>query len=857
MTGGGSKFLMLLSAPSSSSSSASSASSNLRLLSPLLSFSYSSHCRCYSSSPSSIRLSSLPRRQGGSCFRPFSLFFATPPSSFLFCHPVRSPFSSARALSDGFYSHSVLKDHKGGEKPGSLSGLGPSSNTPWPEWAKLLDCLRARGYLDPSSGLNLTEHEDDVISNAEQLPGDFVAAARACLSFAKDHPDVLGSLSKQDIGIVVGSASSLLFKNIVNSTRRVHTFLDDGVFHHGKAHTVDVMRLLLSHICDSFFALGQDNLQGREIINASVRKLLCELVELWFMDCRLPDSTQGQFLSTSGQSSGPSGQNILMKRGDWICTKCQFMNFARNARCRQCAESRPRRQLTGREWECPQCDFYNYGRNSVCLRCDCKRPVDPLLSTTPKCDLDSEHSEKSELESRISENDVKAQRWFSKVSQLNDASDFSSAVADDDFPEIMPLRKGVNRFVVSTRKTPLERRLADAQYRRNLGNGGFAEENRHQNDGSVGKILDKILGPSSPSPSPFESRSRLAEVGNDSGHIPFTPLPNEPMNASPKSNLEVADQNRADIPVGGIDDVSARGNVGARGHSDASSGSGELSGKVESESSDPSERWFKKVAELHDVTDLASAIPDDEFPEIMPLRKGENRFVISKKKDRSLTSPQYKRRIAMEQANNSNFVPFVPFPPDYFAKKDKAVSEASNSSSTDVGGNSSSSSMSVNIEKVMPKDQRGLTTQGNVSETNGSTETILDGSSMNQVQRGQNGSSQIKQTQNSIGNAHENGKKGLFAGKSLEGSAVKEPDPLDMSEEAKAERWFRRVAQIKDISELSKIPDEDFPEIMPMRKGVNRFVVSKRKTPLERRLTSPQYRRNLPVVSSDPEKGTS
>ncbi|CAK9150177.1 unnamed protein product [Ilex paraguariensis] len=59
-----------------------------------------------------------------------------------------------------------------------------------------------------------------------------------------------------------------------------------------------------------------------------------------------------------------------------------------------------------------------------------------------------------------------------------------------------------------------------------------------------------------------------------------------------------------------------------------------------------------------------------------------------------------------------------------------------------------------------------------------------------------------------------------WTGKSLEGSAVKESNPLDMSEEAKAER----------------------------------FVVSKRKTPLERRLTSPQYRRNLPIVSSDPMK---
>lgn len=90
-------------------------------------------------------------------------------------------------------------------------------------------------------------------------------------------------------------------------------------------------------------------------------------------------------------------------------------------------------------------------------------------------------------------------------------------------------------------------------------------------------------------------------------------------------------------------------------------------------------------------------------------------------------------------------------------------------------------------------------------------------------------------------------------GKSLEGSLVKELDMLDMSEEAKAERCFKRVAEIKNISELSHIPDEDFPSIMPMRRGVNRFVVSKRKTPLQPRLASQrQHRDPLPFTYSNP-----
>ena len=159
------------------------------------------------------------------------------------------------------------------------------------------------------------------------------------------------------------------------------------------------------------------------------------------------------------------------------------------------------------------------------------------------------------------------------------------------------------------------------------------------------------------------------------------------------------------------------------------------------------------------------------------MRKGENRFVVSKKKDRSLTSPQYKRRAAMDQSASSNFVPFVPFPPGFFAKvEDKndstdAAAAAAAAADDDCKGN---------IDKITEVDQK------------------------------------------------------------------------DMSEEAKAERWFKRVAQINDISELSNIPDEDFPEIMPMRKGVNRFVVSKRKSPLERRLTSPQYKRNLTQENSSP-----
>ncbi|KAH7571631.1 hypothetical protein JRO89_XS04G0105300 [Xanthoceras sorbifolium] len=567
----------------------------------------------------------------------------------------------------------------------------PRISHPWSEFQSLLSNLSSSGYFNRTYG----SHE---YVAAPGLADNFVHAANACLSFAQDRPNLLGMLPKKDVEILVEYGAPFLFKNGDDSVTRMKSFLTNNVSFEfalvsDKANTVDLMRFLLSYASNLSSSLGTNNVYHRELVESSVRNLLGELAKLSNInpESNLSGSVQSQFPDRYGQMPRTFGQKIEMKRGDWICPSCSFMNFARNMKCLECEEARPKRQLTGGEWECPQCGFCNYWKNMVCLRCDCKQPGEVSLRSGPGYG-NGGNASNADVNSRLAANEEKAQRWFSKVSQLDSTSDMSSAIADEDFPEIMPLRKGVNRFVVSTRKTPLERRLADAQYRRNLGNDGTPEGNDLQMgaadktlDMKVKHSLDDILGRSSAS---SESRNTENPGETDSKYVPFVPLP-------------------ADI------------------------------------------------------------------------------------------------RMAMEQSNNINFVPFVPFPPDYFAKKDK-----------------------------QHPDEADLTPKAN-------------GETSNSVMAGKSNDSKLSVP------GMDGVQKSRWTGKSLEGSAVKEPDPLDMSEEAKAERWFRRVAQIKDISELSQIPDEDFPSIMPMRKGVNRFVVSKRKTPLERRLTSQQYRRNLPVVSSD------
>ncbi|KAG2300271.1 hypothetical protein Bca52824_036743 [Brassica carinata] len=640
----------------------------------------------------------------------------------------------------------------------SASDSVPSYHHQLPEWAELIKSLSKAGYFTdsaPSSGF-----ENEFFPG---LPEELLRPAIVCLALARDRPELLEMLSMRDVQVVVENMKPFLFRTGPDSLKRMSLYLASGrqgigkVLDIDKASTVDLMRLLLSYAVDFASSEGSKH-HEQEIMESSVRSLLSEIAEMSF---RTPPVSNGAMQNKLLDRNGGSFQ---MTRGDWICSRCSGLNFARNVKCFQCDEARPKRQLTGSEWECPQCDFYNYGRNIACLRCDCKRPGDFSLSSA-----DSSYSKDPELERRLVENEEKAQRWFSKLAQ--GGNDANSVDTDEDFPEIMPLRKGVNRYVVNTRKTPLERRLANTE---NIILGSTSSLASRSDDNNV-------------SSRKFES----SQVVN-ADFVPFVPLPSD-MFAKKPDKEETQTVLTANNKMDGVSDDS--GDVYKEGKSSAS-----VFGKEtdEPEKDEKESDWLKKITELHKVSDLESSIPEENAPEKMPMRNGENQYVVSRKKDRSLTSPANKRRISIE-TKDSDFVPFVPFPPDYFAKHKQPEETTTTSDTIPAPATTKNPSQVVQEEPREPMAEE------------------------------------------------------IRNGKSLEGSLVKEPDLLDMSEEAKAERWFKRVAEIKNISELSQIPDEDFPSIMPMRKGVNRFVVSKRKTPLERRLASQRQQRNTPpITDSDP-----
>jgi len=114
-----------------------------------------------------------------------------------------------------------------------------------------------------------------------------------------------------------------------------------------------------------------------------VRKLIHEIVKLSAVpiDPNLPPPVIRKPPPKVKQPPPPPKKrvgrdDVEMKKGDWLCPKCDFMNFAKNNVCLQCDAKRPKRQLLPGEWECPRCNFLNYRRNMSCFHCEHDRPAD-------------------------------------------------------------------------------------------------------------------------------------------------------------------------------------------------------------------------------------------------------------------------------------------------------------------------------------------------------------------------------------------------------------------------------------------------------------------------------------------------
>ncbi|OAY72271.1 Ubiquitin-conjugating enzyme E2 variant 1B, partial [Ananas comosus] len=238
----------------------------------------------------------------------------------------------------------------------------------------------------------------------------------------------LAYLSRKDIHIVVRCGCPSIDRKVVNSGKRLraHVGIDEGDVcsrcslrgncerAYVKAQkkevgrTIDVMRILLTYGLDSITGSVINQSCVNKTVKDSIKKLLKEMVELGFKE--FGSGTEKTMVS--GQSAIPMKQgdwicpkcnfmnfaknikclhcngefqerykmlhedqeHLPLKKGDWICKKCNFFNFAKNTKCLQCHEKPTNRLLNLGEWECPSCNYVNFRRNALCLRCNWKRP---------------------------------------------------------------------------------------------------------------------------------------------------------------------------------------------------------------------------------------------------------------------------------------------------------------------------------------------------------------------------------------------------------------------------------------------------------------------------------------------------
>ncbi|KAG5383219.1 hypothetical protein IGI04_034689 [Brassica rapa subsp. trilocularis] len=292
---------------------------------------------------------------------------------------------------------------------------------PWPEWMELMEVLVKQNYFDlrrqrddddedemmvHSLGIDVSPSSSSNVGAA--LLQDFRAVQNACVNFGKDRFDILRSLSRNDIQILVGHGCPATDRKVVFSgkllRKRVH--LDEGdvcsscslrnscekafllTNKEDEARTLDLMKILFTYGFDPLndTVVTNKSLLKKKSVKTVVRKLLHEVVKLSKVPID-PNLTPPVIKKAPPKVKQPppppkrrvGRDDVEMKKGDWLCPKCDFMNFAKNTICLQCDAKRPKRQLLPGEWECPECNFLNYRRNMACFHCDCKRPPDAFL----------------------------------------------------------------------------------------------------------------------------------------------------------------------------------------------------------------------------------------------------------------------------------------------------------------------------------------------------------------------------------------------------------------------------------------------------------------------------------------------
>ncbi|KAI3763720.1 hypothetical protein L2E82_13715 [Cichorium intybus] len=266
----------------------------------------------------------------------------------------------------------------------------------WPEWVGLMQKLMKNGYFDAV---------ENPFRTGELIDGKACNQIRtACLNFGRDRPDLMSHFTRGDIQAVAGSGCPSIDRKVVNSGKRLRAHMgidevnvcnscilrgdceraylkpreDEG------GRTVDVMRFVLTYGLHHHNNSPDSDPFMNKRLEEATRSLISDMVKFSKNEVDFDPLKRGPCVQRSTKSdcefngrlqrSENNRDKVELKRGDWLCIRCNFLNYAKNTRCLQCHTNPPKRQLHPGEWECDSCNYINFRRNMVCLKCDHKRP---------------------------------------------------------------------------------------------------------------------------------------------------------------------------------------------------------------------------------------------------------------------------------------------------------------------------------------------------------------------------------------------------------------------------------------------------------------------------------------------------
>ncbi|CAI0380628.1 unnamed protein product [Linum tenue] len=351
---------------------------------------------------------------------------------------------------------------------------------PWPEWVSFVNRLKTKGYI--------LEAQQPVIDQTTEMN----QVKDACLSFGRDRYDIFNSLSEPDIQTLVDSGCPNLLRKAVNSAKRLRAYLrlDEGDVcgacnlrgscdrayiilkdKEAEARTVDLVRIILFYALDPLVISDGQRPAGRENVEGAARKLLSEMVELSERTAApeplKPAATKSgnrkiQFVH---EADDKTSNDVEMKRGDWMCPKCNFLNFARNKRCLKCKEEGPKSTVSNDmemkkgDWLCSECNFMNFARNISCRQCNVERPKrvgvnDVVMKkgdwTCPQCEFMNFASNKACLSCKGPRPKIVIGEWECSCGFLNYSRNAACLKCKTDRPTpkgLLTAKKGSADFV--------------------------------------------------------------------------------------------------------------------------------------------------------------------------------------------------------------------------------------------------------------------------------------------------------------------------------------------------------------------------------------------------------------------------